>query len=58
MFSIIIPSLNNLKYLKLCIHSLEKNSKFNHQILVHVNEGKDGTIDFLNQKNKIFFYKI
>ena len=30
MFSIIIPTLNNLKYLKFCIESIEKNSKFNH----------------------------
>ena len=38
MFSILLPTLNNLNYLKICIDSL-KNSKFNHQIIVHVNEG-------------------
>ena len=54
MFSIIIPSLNNLKYLKLCIYSLKKNSKYNHEIIVHVNLGEDGTIDYL--KNEKWFH--
>ena len=47
MFSIIIPSFNNCKYLELCIKSILKNSKFNHQIIPHVNVGDDGTKDFL-----------
>jgi len=38
MFSIVIPTLNNHKYLKLCIESLKKNSKLNNEILVHVSE--------------------
>ena len=50
MISIIIPSFNNLDYLKLCINSLIKNSFYKNEILVHVNEGLDGTIEFLNQK--------
>ena len=41
LFSIIIPTLNNLDYLKLCIKSLKKNSSFNHEIIVHVNVGED-----------------
>ena len=32
MFSIIIPTFNNLEYLKLCLGSLEKNSKFKVRI--------------------------
>ena len=52
MYSIIIPTLNNLKYLKICINSLKKNSKYNHEIIPHVNIGDDGTIDFL-EKNLI-----
>ena len=47
MFSITIPTLNNLKYLKLCLESLQKNSTYNHEIIVHVNIGSDGTLDFL-----------
>ena len=51
MFSILIPSFNNLKYLELCINSIKKNSKYNHQIIIHVNIGDDGTIEFLNKIN-------
>jgi glycosyltransferase involved in cell wall biosynthesis len=56
MFSIIIPTLNNLKYLKMCIESIEKNSKFNHEILPHVNIGNDGTIDYLESKKISYTY--
>ena len=50
-FSIVIPSWNNLPYLKTCIESIQKNSTFPHQIIVHVNDGNDGTIEYLeNQK--------
>ena len=51
MFSIIIPTLNNLDYLKLCIKSLRVNSSYNHQIIPHVNIGEDGTVDFLKKEN-------
>ena len=51
MFSIIIPTFNNLEYLKLCINSIKKNSKYDHEIIPHINEGKDGTEDFLKSEN-------
>lgn len=51
MFSIIIPSFNNLDYLKICLSSIKKNSNFNHEIIVFVNEGIDGTINYLQEKN-------
>ena len=51
MFSIIIPTFNNIKYLKLCIESIKKNSTFNHEIIVHVNLGEDGTKEFLDKEN-------
>ena len=51
MFSVIIPSLNNLKYLKLCIESIKKNSNYDHEIIVHSNIGSDGTIDYLKKNN-------
>ena len=51
MFSIIIPSLNNLKYLKLCIESIRKNSNYEHEIIVPPNIGSDGTIDYLKKNN-------
>ena len=51
MFSILIPTFNNIKYLELCINSLKKNSKYDHQIIAHVNIGDDGTIEYLNKIN-------
>ena len=51
MFSIIIPTLNNIRYLELCIKSIKINSDFNHQIIPHVNIGDDGTIDLLKKLN-------
>ena len=51
MFSIIIPTLNNLKYLKICLDSINKNSKYTHEIIPHVNIGNDGTINFLEKNN-------
>jgi glycosyltransferase involved in cell wall biosynthesis len=49
MFTIIIPTLNNLPYLKICISSINKNSAYKHEIIPHVNIGNDGTIDYLKQ---------
>lgn len=46
-FSILIPTWNNLDYLKLCISSIRKNSFFLHQIIVHINEGIDGTSEWI-----------
>ena len=42
MFSIIIPSFNNIDYLKVCIASLKKNSFYENEIIVHINIGVDG----------------
>jgi GT2 family glycosyltransferase len=58
MFSILIPTFNNLEYLKICINSLKKNSNFAHQIIVHVNEGADGTVEYLKEKNIEFTYSV
>jgi len=49
--SILIPSWNNLKQLRLCLESIEKHSALRHQVIVHVNEGKDGTADWLTAQN-------
>ena len=54
MISIVIPTFNNLEYLKLCINSIKKNSKHNHEIKLHINEGTDGTLDYANLNN-IFY---
>lgn len=52
-FSILIPTWNNLPYLKFCIDSLRKNSRFDNQIIVFVNEGKDGTADWLKSQENV-----
>ena len=53
-FSIIIPTLNNLDYLKILISSIKKNSINEHEVIVHVNENSDNTTDFL-KRNKILY---
>ena len=53
MFSIIIPTLNNFHYLKICLESLKKNSAFKNEIIIHVNEGIDGSIDYVKNNNYI-----
>lgn len=47
IFSILIPSWNNLEMLKICIDSIKKNSTYNHQIIVHINDGSDGSLDYV-----------
>jgi len=54
MFSIIIPTYNNVEYLKICINSIKKNSKYNHEIIIHINEGNDGTVDYIKKSNLKF----
>ena len=56
MISIIIPTYNNLDYLKLCISSIKKNSFYDHEILIHVNDGSDGTLEFVKKNNFIYSY--
>jgi glycosyltransferase involved in cell wall biosynthesis len=54
-FSILIPTWNNLDYLRLCIASIKKNSFYKHQIIVHINEGKDGTRQWIEMQDDIDF---
>ena len=56
MISIIIPTFNNLDYLKLCLKSLEKNSHKKHEIIFHINDGSDGTLKFIKNSNFKFTY--
>ena len=56
MFSILIPSYNNLDYLKTCINSVRKNSTFDHQIIVHINEGTDGSLQYIKENNVEYTY--
>jgi glycosyltransferase involved in cell wall biosynthesis len=52
-FCVLIPSWNNLDYLKLCIGSIQKNSHFDVQIVVIVNEGIDNTLGWLKEQPEI-----
>ena len=54
VFSILIPSWNNLPLLKICIDGIRKNSVFHHQVIVHANEATDGTLKWLKE-NKISY---
>jgi glycosyltransferase involved in cell wall biosynthesis len=56
VFSILIPSWNNLDYLKCCIQSIRKNSRYLHQLIIHVNEGKDGTLEWVKEQDLDFTY--
>lgn len=52
-FSLVIPTWNNLPYLKACIHSIRKYSTLDLQIIVVVNEGRDGTMEWLEKDPEI-----
>ena len=53
MFSIIIPTWNNLPYLRLVIESLRRHSMHSHQIIVHVNDGSDGTLAWVRDVDQL-----
>jgi len=50
MFSIIIPTWNNLAYLQWVVESIRRNSTHEHQIIVHVNDGSDGTLAWVRNE--------
>ena len=56
LFSIVIPTWNNLKFLELCIKSIRKNSTYSHQIIVHVNDGSDGTLEWVRKEGIDYTY--
>jgi len=50
MFSIIIPTWNNLELLKLCVRSIREHSAYPHQIIIHVNDGSDGSLAWVREQ--------
>lgn len=50
MFSIIIPTWNNLAFLQLAVDTIRRHSAHAHQILVHVNDGSDGTLAWVREQ--------
>ncbi len=55
VFSILIPTWNNLPFLKCVIESILKNSRYKHQIIVHINEGNDGTKEWVVAQSTISY---
>jgi GT2 family glycosyltransferase len=53
VFSLLIPSWNNLDYLKLCVRSIRQHSKHPHQIIVLINEGKDNSLEWVKKQKDI-----
>jgi GT2 family glycosyltransferase len=46
-FSLLVPTWNNLGHLRLFVESLRRHSSREHELVVHVNEGRDGTREWL-----------
>lgn len=46
-FTVVVPSWNNLPFLRLCLESIRRNSAEPHQVVVHVNDGLDGTLEWV-----------
>src|SRR5574344_1221893 len=53
IWSILVPSWNNLAYLQLCIQSLRQYTTQSYQIIVIVNEGRDGTLEWVKQQSDL-----
>lgn len=56
MFSIIIPTWNNLAYVKLCVESIRKNSVLDCQVILHINDGTDGTLAWARDQQLDYSY--
>jgi glycosyltransferase involved in cell wall biosynthesis len=50
MFSIVIPTWNNLAHLQLVVRSIREHSAEKHQIVVHVNDGSDGSLAWVREQ--------
>jgi len=50
MFSIIIPTWNNLPFLQLAVDTIRRHSAHAHEILIHVNDGSDGTLEWVKRE--------
>jgi len=50
---IVVPTWNHLNCLKLFAEQLKSSSKYPHRLFVHVNEGKDGTADWVEESDLV-----
>ena len=51
--SVLIPTWNNLAFLQCCIASIRRHSELPLQIIVIVNEGTDGSLEWLREQGDI-----
>ncbi|MFN4147059.1 MAG: glycosyltransferase family 2 protein [Runella sp.] len=56
LFSILIPTWNNLPFVQLCVKGIRQNSTYRHQIILHINDGSDGTIAWAKAEGLDFSY--
>jgi glycosyltransferase involved in cell wall biosynthesis len=49
-FTVVIPTWNNLPFARLCVASIRRNSAFPHQVVLHVNDGSDGTLAWVRKE--------
>lgn len=49
-FTIILPTWNNLPMLQLCCRSIRQHSAVEHQIVIHINDGSDGTLEWVQEQ--------
>jgi glycosyltransferase involved in cell wall biosynthesis len=54
-FTVLIPSWNNLGFLRTCIGSVRRNSYYDLQIIVIINGGSDGSFEWVETQNDIDF---
>lgn len=54
LFSVVVPTWNNLPYLQACLSSLERHSTYRHQVVLHINDGSDGSFDFASRNGFAF----
>ena len=54
--SILVPTFNNFLYFNFLINSIKKNSFYEHEIVAHVNDGSDGTLEFVKNNRIKFTY--
>lgn len=51
--SMLIPTWNNLPYIQQCVRSIRKNSALSLQIIILINEGKDGTLEWIQAQQDL-----
>jgi glycosyltransferase involved in cell wall biosynthesis len=51
-YTILVPTWNNLELLKNCLRSIETHSSLQPQIIIIINEGKDGTATYVEQSTQ------